>query len=376
VTPRLRVLTALSFYHPYWTGLTTIAQAIAEGLAARGHQVTVVTTQHEPELPRRERVNGVDVVRVPVVARVSRAVLAPALVPTVARHLAGHDLLQVHTPMPEAWPLAALARRRGTPFVMTHQGDVVMPAGLVNRVIERAFTATLARAGRLAQRVTTLSGDYAAHSPLLSPLGDKVTAIHPPVLMPGPDHEEAARWRRSLGLEDRPVVGFAGRFVEEKGFDRLLEAIPALVEREPRVHLLYAGQPMPYERFYQRCRPLLDRHVDRVTELGLLTDRRRLAAFYAMCDVVAVPSRTDCWAAVQVEAMRCGTPVVTSDIPGAREAVRLGGMGRLVPSGDVPALAAALADTLAAPRDGHGGERPFDPERAIDAYEALFGGLA
>ncbi|TEU08071.1 MAG: glycosyltransferase [Anaerolineales bacterium] len=47
-----------------------------------------------------------------------------------------------------------------------------------------------------------------------------------------------------------------------------------------------------------------------------------------MCDVFALPSRTDCFPSVQIEAMMCGTPVVATNILGAREVVRVTGMGR------------------------------------------------
>ena len=95
----MKILVTLTFYHPHWTGLTAYAKRMAEGLAARGHQVTVLTSQHAPELPREEHINGVRVIRLPYVARVSRGVIMPAFPATAARLIAEHDIVQVHTPM-------------------------------------------------------------------------------------------------------------------------------------------------------------------------------------------------------------------------------------------------------------------------------------
>jgi hypothetical protein len=60
----MNLLVILSYYHPHWTGLTAHAQQVAEGMAARGHGVTVLTVRHERLLPAEETVNGVRIVRV------------------------------------------------------------------------------------------------------------------------------------------------------------------------------------------------------------------------------------------------------------------------------------------------------------------------
>jgi glycosyltransferase involved in cell wall biosynthesis/2-polyprenyl-3-methyl-5-hydroxy-6-metoxy-1,4-benzoquinol methylase len=372
----LKILTILTYYRPHWTGLTQHAANIAEGLVGRGHAVTVLAIRHHPTLVREEVVEGVRVIRLPPIARFSRGFIAPTF-PRAARDLIReHDIVHIHTPLPESLLVAWLCRRARRPLVMTHQGDLVMPAGAANQLIEWVGKTTMRRTGRLATGITTLSRDYAEHSEFLSPFLEKVNCIHPPVRLPDPERTAAIAWRRALGLEDRTLVGFAGRFVEEKGFDYLLRAIPMLAALESSVHLVHAGErQLAYERFYDKCRPLVDSHPDRLTFLGLLEDRRQLANFYAMCDVVAVPSRTDCFASVQVEAMFCGTPVVCSDIPGSREVVTVTGGGVLVEPRSPEALADGVAHVLRE-REQYGrraltAREHFDPERSIDEHERV-----
>src|SRR5262249_10910901 len=139
---------------------------------------------------------------------------------------------------------------------------------------------------------------------------------------------------------DRPLVGFAGRFVEEKGFDFLLRAIPQVVAECPGTRFAYAGdRNVVYEDFFASCRELVEAAAAHLDWLGLILDPQRLANFYAMCDVMAVPSRTDNLPLVPLEAMLCGTPAVIADIPGARMAVRWTGIGELVAPRDPDALA-------------------------------------
>ncbi len=377
----MRVLTALTYYYPHWTGLTAFAQRIAEGLAARGHTITVVTSRYSSDLPERETHNGVDIIRVPGWFRLSRGQVAPAFIPTIRRLLPLHDVVQVHTPMLETWQVGVAAHRAGLKMLMTHHGDLVMPASLPDRIVQTIVGYLLNRGADSADAISIYTRDYTEHSDFLRPRSQKVVPIYPPVIFPAADPAAAAAWRRELGIDGAPVVGFAGRFVEEKGFDYLLEAIPLIRAQLPNCKFVFAGETrVVYERFYQRCLPLIEANREHLVTLGLITDSQRLANFYAMCDVFALPSRTDCFASVQVEAMLCGTPVVATDIPGAREVVKVTGMGLLVAPRDSRALAEGTLDVL---NNRERYLRPrseiadiFNYERAISDYERLLEGMA
>jgi glycosyltransferase involved in cell wall biosynthesis len=372
----MRILTALTFYHPHWTGLTAHAVTVAEGLAARGHGVTVLTTRHNASLARDETIKGVRVIRLQPVARVSRGMVTPAFPHAAARLIGQHDVVHIHTPFPEAPLMGLFCRAIGRPVLMTHHGDIVMPTGPFNRFVEWSAFWLLRCAGELAAGVTSYSRDYAAHSPLLRSLGDKVSYVYPPVDMPPPDVAAVDALRHELGLDGHRLIGFAGRWVEEKGFDDLLRALPLIRRHEPEAHLVYAGDPhVAYENFYERCQPLIRDQREHITCLGLIRDVRRMAAFYAMCDVFALPSRSDMMALVQIEALLCGTPVVATDIPGARVVIGETGMGRLAPPSDPAGLADAIVEVLAN-RARYRADRArtaaiFDAERALNQYEEL-----
>ena len=370
-----RVLTALNYYLPHWTGLTMYAAAIAEGLAARGHTVTVIASRHDRSLPAREVVRGVEVRRLPILTRVSRTSLMPTYVPAMWRAMGRHDVVHVHTPSPEALLAVAIARLRGRRSVITHQGDVVMPAGAFNRIVQGAMNLTLGAAFRLADVVVTHSGDYADHSRLLAPVRSNTVAVFPPASIPAPTESGPSALRAELGLEGCFVIGFAGRFVEEKGFDVLLGAVPRVRDEAPDVRFVFAGDTnVAYERFFETCAPDMERHRDVVRSIGLVRDRQRLADFYAMCDAFVVPSRTDCLPAVEMEALLCGTPLITSDIPGAREVVTASGGGVLVRPQDPDALATAIIRFRHDPVSAPSREQVlaiFDPDASIDRYEQL-----
>ena len=372
----MRILTVLTFYLPHWTGLTAHAARAAEELAARGHAVTVLASQHEPGLPLVEEVNGVRVVRLPHVGRFSRGVIMPSFPFRAAQLIRRHDVVHVHTPLPEGPLVGVLCAAFRKPLVMTHHGDVVMPAGLFNQFVQRAAYGVLLGTGTMADAVTVYSGDYAEHSPLLRHFMHKLHPIYPPVDIPQPDPAAVAAWREELDLTGKLLVGFAGRWVEEKGFDYLLQAIPLVAARVPGVHFAYAGEMnVNYDPFFRTCESLIRANQDRISLLGLIRDPQRLANFYGMCDLIAVPSRTDNMPLVEIEALLCGTPLVVSDIPGARVVVQKTGFGRLTPPNDPATWADTIVETLLA-RDRYAPTYSavralFDSQRTIDAYERL-----
>jgi len=373
----MKILFVLTYYAPHRTGLTIHVQRVAEALARRGHQATVLTSRYRPELPRDEVLNGVRVIRLWSLMRLSRTQVMPAFPLAAWRLIAQNDVINIHTPLPEASLMALFSRLQRKPLIVTHHGDAVLPAGWHNRLIEFLVFRVYCAAARYARAVIGYSQDYAEHSTYLRPFLPKVKVIYPPIAIPRPDPAGVAAMRRRYGLEGKTVIGYAGRFVEEKRPDLLIRAIPYLLERFPELRIAFAGEYLiRYENFYERCLPLIEQYRDRLVFLGLLTDPQDMANFFALCDVLALPSGTECFGMVQAEAMLCGTPVVVSDTPGAREVVRVTGMGEIFPRGDIPALAAALSRVL------NGRERYIKPpeqiaatfslERTVDRYEALF----
>lgn len=371
------ILVVLTYYLPHRTGLTLHVQRMAEAMVEREHQVTVLTSRYSKELPRDEVVNGVRVVRLWSLMRLSRTQVMPAFPLAAWRLIGEHDIVSVHTPLPEASVIAWLARWRGKPLVVTHHGDVVMPDGWHNRLIEFCMLNVYRVAARYATTVIGYSQDYAEHSTYLRPFMRKVEPIYPPIEIPSPEPVSIGAMRREHDLEGKTVVGYAGRFVEEKRPDLLIQAIPYLTDDFPDLHVVFAGEyRIRYENFFDRCAHLIKKFRDRLIFLGELRDAQTLADFYALCDVLALPSGTECFGLVQVEAMLCGTPVVVSDTPGAREVVRVTEMGKIFPRGSILALASALSEVLTSPQTYI---KPveqlnaiFSLEHTIDAYEAVF----
>jgi len=380
----VKVLFVLTYYYPHVSGLTIYVQRLATTLARRGHQVTVLTSRYNRALSAQEIVDGVQIVRAPVLFRVSKGVIMPTFPWLAWRLIRCHQVVSVHLPQFEASLLGLLGRLAHRPVILTYHCDLQLPRGWFNRIVDRVVFVSNYLAGHLAQATVAYTQDYARHSRFLSCFPDKVQVIPPPVIMPPPDPAAIAAFRAAHDLADRPVVGMAARLAAEKGVEVLLEAMPRLLAAFPRLKVLFAGQyehVLGEEAYYRRLRPLIERLEPEHWEfLGVLT-QGQMPAFFAACDVLVVPSlnSTESFGLVQVEAMLCGTPTVASDLPGVRQPPRLTGMGEVVPVGDPAALAEAILRILHRPEE-YIRPRPlieetFSLERTVSGYEALFEAL-
>jgi len=373
----LRILSVSTYYHPYISGLTTYAKRLAEGLAARGHEIRVVCDRHDPELPLRETLGGVSVERVPPAIRLSRGFIAPRIFRRLRESLRWADAAIVHTPLIEGPWFGRAARATHVPFAFIHHCDIVLPAGALNKLIEIVTWRTLHATARLASAAVGPSSDYAHHSALLSRYPDKLALIYPPVVISDPDPDQARAYR-AKALSAGPFLGFAGRFVLEKRPDVLLCA--ALQPRNraewKNCRILFAGQPhVHYEDYYSTCADLIEELGDGCVFLGLLTNPTKLASFYRACDVFVLPSDRESFALVQVEAMMCGTPVVASDIAGSRVPIQATGMGELFRPGISDDLAEKIEKVFlnraAYLRPGKEIAARFSCERTLDEFERL-----
>jgi glycosyltransferase involved in cell wall biosynthesis len=343
-----RVLMALQYYAPHRTGLTLHVQRLATSLVASGHSVTVVAARHDRTCPRLAVEDGVEVRRLWAPLNISRGMVMPFHPVAMWRGMRHADVVLVHSPMLEVPVVAMLCRIRRRPLVITHHGDLVLPRSRRNRAIQRLVMRGWRFGARHATAIVAYSDDYLHASTYLAPYARTAVVITPPIEIPPPRPSLVAGLRDEWG--GGPIIGFIGRFVEEKRPDVALLALDVVRRRHPTARLVFAGQhEISYEDTWRRHAGLVAARSDHVTFLGLVHDPRDLADVYAACDVVVLPSDTECFALVQVEAMLCGTPVVASDIDGARVPVAATGMGLLAPPGDAAAFGDALLAVLADP---------------------------
>jgi glycosyltransferase involved in cell wall biosynthesis len=346
----LRILHVVPYYEQAWAygGIPRLATTMTRGLAARGHRVTVCTTDVcDPR--SRAGAPAASPVDVRVFPNVSNRLayhyqfFTPVGLRRFLReHVAAFDVAHLHACRHLPGEMAArLLKGAGVPYV-------VSPNGTAPR-IERRFFAKgifdlMAGRGMLDASAMVLAVSQAERGQLIH-LGIPPAKIQ---IVPNPidesEYREAidpARFRQRIEGRSEPLVLFLGKLTPRKGVDVLLHAF----QHVPRpARLVIAGSDMGAGADVNRLIRRLNLG-DRVTRVGLLEATSRLEAL-AAASVVVYPSRDEVFGLVAMEALMCGSPVVVCDDSGCGEIIAETGGGLAVPYGDVGALATAIDQIL------------------------------
>ena len=355
----MRLLHVVASYLPArrYGGTIVSVHGLCRALAARGHDVHVYTTSvdgpGDSPVPHGVPVN-IDGVNVWYFAskHLRRIYHAPQLGDALHRHVGEFDV--VHTHAIYLWPLwtaARIAQRAGVPYVVSPRG--MLEKGLIEQksawmkaaliaFIERK---TLERAAAIHVTSRREADEAAAFGFNLRevreiPNGVDIDAFDQRSSLA---HDAPISLAVSQAIGSGPFVLFLGRINWKKGLDRLVKALP----HAPAVRLVIAGNDE------DRYRPVVEAMAagmevsDRVVFTGAV-DGADKAALLSAARALVLPSYSENFGNVVLEAMAAGRPVIVTPEVGVSELVEQSGAGLVVPGTREP-LAGALASLIADP---------------------------
>ncbi len=379
----MKILIVLTYYRPHTSGLTIYAERLAKALVQRGHSVTVLTSQFDKSLPQNEILDGVNVVRVPVLFRISKGVIMPSFGWLATKMVLEHDVVQLHLPQFDAAGVALRGRIFKKPTIITYHCDLIMPSGFLAWIANKAVLLMNELAAIFAHKILTYTRDYAENSSYLKRYLKKLSVALPPVVLPEITKELAENFQLQNNPDGRrPVIGMAARFATEKGVEVLLNALPSVLREFPQTIVQFAG---PYqnivgeEKYFQRLEVRISAYVESGNWkfVGVLNPEQ-MAAFYPNLDILVMSSlnSTEAFGLVQIEAMINGIPCATSNLPGVRQPVEMHKMGEIFPIGDSNSLADSiikiLRNSTQYKKNIEEIKALYEPDRVAREYEKLF----
>jgi rhamnosyl/mannosyltransferase len=364
----LTVLHLGKFYPPAPGGMERVLQLLCEGAVGSVNSRVLVASQSWRT--KREVLNGVAVTRTASLGSIGTVGVCPGFPRELRREV--RDLTVIHEPNPLALVSDWITSQRG-PLVVWFHSEVIRPRWKYRLLYRPFLRRALLRADRIVVSSPNLA-EYAAelqdfrHKCIVIPFGidaDRLQRTRPT------DADVAEIAARFPG----PRILFVGRLVPYKGLDVLIAAM----KQVDATALIVGSGPL---RGALEARAEASGVSDRVRFLGSLTDEEVTAHLHA-CDVFVLPSvsRAETFGMSQLEAMACGKPVISTNLPtGVPWVNQHCETGLVVPPRDPAALADALETLLSEPemRAAMGAaarlrvEREFSVQQMVDTAGLLY----
>ncbi|MFC2171772.1 glycosyltransferase [Acidobacteriota bacterium] len=327
----MRILEIGKFFPPYMGGIETHLATLVGKLAGEVAFKVVVSRNEWSLLSKRQDINGTPVVRLGCQVRMFSAPFS-ALLPF---YMTGsrYDIIHIHMPNPQPAFFSLLPFVKSN-IILTWHSDIVRRQRL-SRIIKPLTRRIVSKA----KGIIVASNALLEASEILEGQREKCTVIPYGIdetlfveTKEIEKHKEVMR--SSLGS---PLVLFVGRLVHSMGLEVLVRAMSHI-----KADLAIIGTG-PLE---EQLRALAaERSVQgRIHFLGRV-DHETLVAAYHLCDLLCYPSveRSEAFGIVQLEAMVCGKPVISTDLPTGVTEVNLDGVTGLVARpGDEADLARAV----------------------------------
>ncbi|WKJ91520.1 glycosyltransferase [Methylomonas montana] len=252
------------------------------------------------------------------------------------------NLIDAHFAYPDGYAATLLGRWFKVPVTITLRGTEVPLSKTPSR------RQRLLKALNNAARVFSVSDSLKRHVVNLGADAEKIRVVGNGIDTAKffPVDKRLARQHWQIP-EDAQVLISVGGLVDRKGFHRVIEILPALIEKYPRLLYLIVGGASPEgnirSRLEQQVETLnLGQHV---RFLGALP-AEQLHGPLSAADLFVLATANEGWANVFLEAMACGLPVISTDVGGNREVVADETLGSIVPFGNADALLLALDNAL------------------------------
>jgi PEP-CTERM/exosortase A-associated glycosyltransferase len=354
----MRILHVLDHSLPLHSGYTFRTRAIVTAQRARGMEVACLTgARHWRGGSDPETIEGIDFHRTPRPAAAPSPLREWREIKALRKRLDGlvetwrPDQLHVHSPVLNALAALPVAKRRGLPLLYEIRAfweDAAVGNGTGRegsaryRLTRWLETWAARRADAVAVICEGLRRDLIARG--IEP--GKIIVAPNGVDMGLFGHPLAADRGlvRKLGLAGADVVGFIGSFYDYEGLDDLIAAMPLLLEKRPKAHLLLVGGGPVEEALKVQAEASPAR--DRIHFIGRIA-HEQVDRYYGLIDILAYPRKamrlTELVTPLKpLEAMAQRKLVVASNVGGHRELIEDGVTGTLFPAGDPGALAGAL----------------------------------
>jgi len=319
------------YYHPYSGGIETVLRGIVRSTAVRGDMSVRVMVYNNRPKTVVDMVDNVPIRRLSSLGVIASQPICFNMPYWLTKEKP--DILNIHLPNPLANISCLLAKVR-CPLVLSYHSDIVKQS-----LLRIPYLSLLKKVLKRADRIVVATPNHIKYSQILPQYEDKCTVI--------PYGIDLSRFSMTPEIEKRcnkikkanpgPTLLFIGRLVYYKGLEYLIRSMKAV---NAKLFVIGSG-PLESQLKTLNGSTGLEK---RITFLGWVEEQEKLAYLHA-CDLLILPSvePSEAFGMVQIEAMACSKPVVSTDLPsGVPYVNKHGQTGLVVKPKDSSALTGAI----------------------------------
>ena len=335
----MKILQTPVRFKPYIGGVENYVYELSKQLVRQGHEVKVICA-NESAPKAQDLIEGIEVNRLKYIGKIANTNITPLL----AVKLLSEEFDVIHTHLPTPWSadwsaITSFLRRKK--LVVTYHNDIVGKG--VSKYIAKFYNMTMLKfiLGR-AHKIIITQAKYPDYSPHLKKYKDKIVVI--------PVGVDTKRFRPMKKIKkSNNTVGFLSvldEYHRYKGLDYLLKAIAHAKEKIPDIKLMVGGSGALFLEYKKMAKELgIEKNVE---FLGFIPDNK-LAEFYNKLEVFVLPSTSyeqEGFGIVALEALACGTPVITTDIAGIAKDIKRQNPGIAIKPKDADDMARMIIKLL------------------------------
>jgi len=340
----MKEMVVAPYFYPKIGGLENYAYNISKGLKDKyGWEIVVITSNHEEKKDRKEEIiDGIKIYRLPFWFKISNTPINPIWYFQIKNIIKKEkpDVINAHTPVPFISDVTA--RVCGDiPFILTyHTGAMMLKGKLLEDLLIRFYESFILKATLKKAKKIICSSDFVRLG-FLKDYANKTITITPGV--------DLNRFKHKISNFKNKIlfVGNLKKVEKYKGLEYLLSAVNIIKKNIKDVKLTVVGEG-DYMIYYKRlCKNL---GIKRNVEFKGSIIGRKLVEYYQKSNVLVLPSLSESFGMVLLEAMACKKPVIGSNVGGIPYVIDNDQNGLLVPPKDPQALADAIIKILTNPQ--------------------------
>jgi len=314
----MKIASVVHYFYPHMGGTERVCYEIARRLVDFGHEVKVITSYDKNRVGKI--IDGIKIVECKPILTIFKCPIMPGIISAMIKE--DFDIIHINATVPFVSDISLFIAKMKGKKIIYHIHFDGNAEGRLGKILSSIYNKTVARlCCLLADKIVVATKSYAQTSYILhgiSKLVDHKIEVIPygvdaDVFRPNMNADIV---RKRHGIKDKePVILFVGRLVPYKSIDLLIRALKNI-----NAKLIIVGNGELKDELKELSANLGVQN--KIIFAGYVSDAE-LPLYYNAADIFVLPSqkRGEAFGVVSLEAMSCGMPVITSNIPGVKDVV-------------------------------------------------------